>query len=287
MEAASGPASLVQIGATRFSPWRPLDGAMGTELARRFQSPLTEVCGWHETHATDVRAVYRDYVESGAQALTTNTLTAAVHPDGARLVESAVRLAVGASEGLPVFVSIAPLGDAECVASLAAIGAGAGAAAILLETATGLDALAAAVRAVRARVPAECGVIASVVCRGDGDASWDGEAPGGCALALRDAGADAIGVNCAAPPAAFRFAAGMADVLPAGFPLVVRPSAGKPVGSAVSWSYPWEPPLWAEPAIKAALSFHGRLLVGGCCGAGPDHIAALAIVLRRVGVTAG
>lgn len=250
---------------------------MGTELMRRFGVPREVVGRWHRECPDEAAAVYRSYLEAGAQTLTTNTLTAAREPMPALLVDGAVRLARTAARdrGAAVLFSIAPFGDVRTLAELCRVAAGAGADAILLETAPRLDALCDSVAAVRAaRLPLP--VLATVVCDAAAERTLAGDADAAeCARWLRDAGADAIGVNCVPPPAACRFLAGLAQALPPEFPLLGRPSAGFPSGNGVSWSYPWEPALWAEAIMPLP-----NLLVGGCCGAGPRHIAALATTLQ-------
>jgi 5-methyltetrahydrofolate--homocysteine methyltransferase len=78
-------------------------------------------------------------------------------------------------------------------------------------------------------------------------------------------GAAAVGVNCVAPDARLaRLIAGLASRIP--IPLVVKPNAGipgQPVGPA------------AFAAGVAAAVRAGATLVGGCCGAGPDHLRAI------------
>jgi 5-methyltetrahydrofolate--homocysteine methyltransferase len=103
-------------------------------------------------------------------------------------------------------------------------------------------------------------------------------APGGglaepLLLAAAHQGAAAVGVNCvAAGPALTALAAWAAASL--GVPFVAKPSAGLP-GALLP------PAAFAEalaPALRA-----GARLVGGCCGAGPGHVEALAARLRDEG----
>ena len=51
----------------------PLDGAWGTELARRGLAAGDVPETWNMTHADDVAAVPRAYIEAGARVVLTNT----------------------------------------------------------------------------------------------------------------------------------------------------------------------------------------------------------------------
>ncbi len=87
--------------------------------------------------------------------------------------------------------------------------------------------------------------------------------------ALAADGAAAVGVNCVfLGPALDRLVDDLAGALP--IPLVVKPSAGLP-GRTLP------PEEWA--AGVARLSTRGAGWVGGCCGASPEHLAALGLRL--------
>ena len=92
-----------------------------------------------------------------------------------------------------------------------------------------------------------------------------GATPEQAAVAVREAGADALGANCGAGPGPFpslcRRLKAAADL-----PVWIKPNAGIPAienGRAV---YPIGPEAFA--AILPALSAAGASFVGGCCGAG-------------------
>jgi 5-methyltetrahydrofolate--homocysteine methyltransferase len=93
------------------------------------------------------------------------------------------------------------------------------------------------------------------------------------ARAALEAGASVLGANCGS---------GSADVLGAiralhaafpGFPLMAKPSAGLPVDRAGELAYPEGPELAASYASSYIDA--GAVILGGCCGAGPAHVAAL------------
>jgi 5-methyltetrahydrofolate--homocysteine methyltransferase len=105
----------------------------------------------------------------------------------------------------------------------------------------------------------------------DGLAAADGT-PGVPFLeALWRDGASAVGVNCVEPDDRLAaFVARLAARVP--IPLVVKASAGLP-------DAPWTPARHAVGLSRAIRA--GASLAGGCCGAGPDHLRALALALPR------
>ena len=260
------------------------DGAMGTELLAAgapVGSCLEELCVSDEDR---VRAVHAAYLAAGARILRTNTFGAnsvrlAPHGHGHRVGEinwTAAQLARDcAGAGAIVGGSVGPLGITEAEALtrgidreevfLEQIGAliDGGARLIFLETFTALDELLLAIHVKHSlhHLP----VIASLAC------SADGHLPDGTTLRdafaqLRAADADILGVNCIGDPAAtLRALAGIDDP----GPLAALPSADLPgpLGYALT------PAAFATGA--QALAARGIRLLGGCCGIGPAHIAAL------------
>jgi 5-methyltetrahydrofolate--homocysteine methyltransferase len=254
---------------------------MGTELIARFGARPTDVLArWNVERPDAVAAVHRAYAEAGAGLLTTNTLLAPLlgRDEGAALVRAGVALARSAAPGRPVALSLGPDGDPAVYADLAAAGVEAGASLIQLETFTDVKAAASAVRAVIRSVPG-VPVAVLVVFRPDGAVLGCGTPAADAARLLLNAGAGVTGANCAPPDALAAAVAGLDDALPPGVPLVLRPSAGIPFANGESFSYPWAPAPWAASVrtLAAGARSHGRsVCLGGCCGAGPGHIAALA-----------
>jgi methionine synthase I (cobalamin-dependent) len=99
-----------------------------------------------------------------------------------------------------------------------------------------------------------------------------GATPEEVAKAALDAGADAVGANCGAGPGAFP---GLCRRLKAasGLPAWVKPNAGLPTIAEGGADYPIGPEAFA--AALPALVKAGAAFVGGCCGAGPEHVRAL------------
>ena len=269
------------------------DGAMGTELLAAGAPPgacLEELCVSDEDR---VRAVHAAYLAAGARILRTNSFGAnsvrlALHGHGHRVGEinwTAAQLARDCAQdhgGVIVGGSVGPLGITEAEALthgidreevfLEQIGAliDGGARLIFLETFTALDELLLAIHVKHSlhHLP----VIASLAC----DAA--GRLPDGTTLRdafarLRAADADIVGVNCTGDPAAtLRALDGINDP----GPLAAFPSAGLPAQHEGRLRYALTPAAFATGA--QALAARGVRLLGGCCGIGPAHIAALSEV---------
>lgn len=83
----------------------------------------------------------------------------------------------------------------------------------------------------------------------------------------------ALGLNCSGGPEELESAfATLAAVSSA--PLSLMPNAGLPRSSGGRVVWPLEAEAFAERCATLARR-HGAAVVGGCCGTGPDHIAAL------------
>jgi methionine synthase I (cobalamin-dependent) len=98
------------------------------------------------------------------------------------------------------------------------------------------------------------------------------------AAALR-AGADVVGANCGKDLSLDDWArlAARLSAAAEGRPVLVKPNAGTPapaVDGRLRWPVTHEAFAAAAPRLLAA----GARIVGGCCGAGPAHVMALAVV---------
>jgi homocysteine S-methyltransferase len=146
----------------------------------------------------------------------------------------------------------------------------------MIETANDVGHLLAAVEA--ARRACDLPIVASLSF-GEDLLVADGTTAAEAAMALRQAGVDALGVNCGSGPiAGIEVLEQMAGAA-AGTPLLVMPNAGLPgrVGGQFVWAA--TPAYFAEevPRFLAA----GAQLVGGCCGTTPEHVAAMRQALDR------
>lgn len=272
------------------------DGAMGTELYAAGvprSACLEELC---VSQPELVQRVHESYLAAGARMIRTNSFGAnevrlAAHGLDHRANEinwTAAQLAVESAKPAKARVagSVGPLGIGAAEAAARGIDRKAafeeqigalldgGARVIVLETFTDLDELCLAIEAKQSLH--HCPVIASVAC----DAA--GRLPNGTTFAdacarLRAADADLVGVNCA-PFSATLLA--LASV-PPDTTLAVLPSAGLPTERDGQLDYPVAAAQFALDGLVLVQS--GARLIGGCCGASPAHIAALAEALSKPG----
>ena len=100
------------------------------------------------------------------------------------------------------------------------------------------------------------------------------------AARLLELGVDGFGVNCGEGPAqALRIAGLLAPIAAAAeVPLIARPNAGGPTEVGGRFVYPATPEYVGE--VARGLLDEGVSIVGGCCGTGPAHTAAIAAKLR-------
>ena len=120
-------------------------------------------------------------------------------------------------------------------------------------------------------------LVVTVSMEGTGNAeTFDGISPAECARQLADAGADVVGLNCICPPAAMLdFATRMRRAVD--IPVCCQPSA---------WHSWWDRPAatnaqfarFAMDAMKADIRY-----LGSCCGAGPEHVRAMAEAMGKQG----
>ncbi len=266
-----------------------LDGAMGSELIVR-GVPAAAIARANLDHPDLVQDVHQAYVAAGAEALTANTFGVnryRLQGDRelvARLAGAGVRLARLAAQNARqrVFVlgSIGPLGPVvgadltiaeaeEAYGEVAMALADGGVDGFIIETMPSTVEAVAALAGVRraSRLPA-------LVCR-----SIDRDDPAELAefaRAAAAAGATAVGINCAAGPRALvPVVARLAQV--STLPVIARPNAGFPTRSDGVPRYHLRPDYLVTQSRAYVAA--GASLVGGCCGVGPEHIAALAKAL--------
>jgi methionine synthase I (cobalamin-dependent)/5,10-methylenetetrahydrofolate reductase len=270
------------------------DGGLGTLFVARGappDGPRSPLC----LSATDlVREVHDDYVSSGASLLSTNTWDAnrvkLAKYDWADSLEkinrTAVALAREAATGEYVYVGgqVGPLGQLvkpygpltttqvrEIFTEQIRILLEEGVDLLILETFSSTLEILQGIAAAR-ELDREIPILASMTFLADGKTSFGEEAADSLA-SLVSAGADAVGMNCTIGPQetleVFQKVAGSVAA-----PLSVMPNAGYPWlvnGRAV---YPATPDYFRDLAREFAKG--GAAVIGGCCGTGPEHVAAIA-----------
>lgn len=261
------------------------DGAMGTY----YQTQPGQEC--EQANLTDpegILRVHRAYLAAGAEALKTNTfglprMAAAGAPGWQTLAEAGWRLACqAAGEKAAVFADLGPAPDTEgqpaaaVYKRVAEVFLAQGAKNFLFETLSSDAGVAEAAAYIKERCP-EAFVLVSFAVLPDG---YTREGLRCRVLAQRMAGCravDAVGLNCVSAPSA------MEKLLPelAGLalPLAVMPNAGYPIVTRSRVVYQGKPDYFAQTLCR--IRQKGAVILGGCCGTMPEHIAALRQSLEK------
>ncbi|GIJ56249.1 methionine synthase [Virgisporangium aurantiacum] len=291
------------------------DGAMGTML-QAFDLGLDDFEGYegcnevlNVTRPDVVRQVHEAYLQAGADLVETNSfgtnLSALAEYDIAErifeLAEASARIAreaadrfstvdrpryvlgsIGPGTKLPTLghISYAALRDAyrDNAAGLIAGGADA----LIVETCQDLLQTKAAI--VGAKRAMAAGRDVPIVCHVTVETTGTmlvGSEIGAALTALEPLGVDLIGLNCATGPAEMgehlRYLSQHSRV-----PLSVMPNAGLPQLTPQGAVYPLTPDELADALYRFATEY-GAVLVGGCCGTTPAHIAAVAAKVAGLG----
>ena len=276
------------------------DGAMGSSLIARGVVPGLPPEVWNKERPAAVQEVHRAYVEAGARFLTTNTLGSnrlllgevGLAKCSAELTRRGARLAREvAGDDVWVAGSVGPTGQLmdpygplsvpqaeELFAEQALALAEGGADFILIETHHDIEEACCALRAARQHTGLPVFCTFAFDARGR---TMMGLRAGEAARRIEEAGGDAVGANCGQGPAAILAALeGMAGAT--SLPLIAQANAGIPQvgeGSRTVWDV--TPTQMVEHA-RAFVSLGARI-VGGCCGTGPEHIAAMSSAFSKMG----
>lgn len=288
---------------TEFSAWcktvHLLDGATGSML-RRAGMP-TGVCSetWILDHPQTLTTLQRAYLAAGSEIIYAPTFGAnrvlLGHHDLQREVRALNRdlvqlgrEAVGTSAllagdmtttGRPVtpgddsaYETLLEIYREQAEALLEA-----GVDLFAVETMMGVTESMAAVEAIRS--VCDLPILCTLSVQSDGKAYFDGTAAE-AAASLEELGADAVGVNCASGPDQLESVVRMMKNACA-LPIAAKPNAGLPVmtehGEAV---YPMDAQQFAEGVERLVQA--GASLIGGCCGTTPEHIRALRRLCTRM-----
>lgn len=110
---------------------------------------------------------------------------------------------------------------------------------------------------------------------------FSGQEAGPILRSLEEAGVAAVGFNCVAMDMMTPYLVARLRRYVRG-PLVCKPNAGNPVIRETGLvEYPMEPEEFGELSLECAR--RGATLLGGCCGTGPDFIAAVSRGLHAAG----
>ncbi len=278
------------------------DGGMGTQLS--LAGLAAGGCGvaWNVDNAAAVEAIHRRYAQAGCDLLTTNSFcgagpSLALHGEEGRVADlnrAAARVARRAVTNGQLVLGdvgpfggfIEPLGDTTPDEALAiftqqieALCEG-GADAVIIETMSDAQELAAAVQA--AKLVADWPVIATFCFQKAGDrfVTLMGMEVKAAIQAAIDAGADVVGTNCGTALSLEDYVALARQIVQAAgdHPTIVQPNAGSPIEQRGELHYAASPDGFAA-AVEQILAA-GVRIVGGCCGTTPAHIAAASPVVH-------
>lgn len=268
------------------------DGAMGTMLQKKGlklgENP--EVLNLKEPAI--IEEIHREYIESGANVISTNTFGAnelklkLCNLEVEEVVDSAIQIAKKAKGNSNTYIAldIGPIGELlepmgtlsfdrayEIFKRQVVQGTKSGADIILLETMTDLYELKAAVLAVKEN--SDLPVFATMTFE-ENLRTFTGCSPEAMVLVLEGLGVDALGVNCSLGPKQLKPVIEEICSL-AHIPVMVQPNAGLPtlsIGNETKYD------VTKEEFADTLCSFidSGVRVIGGCCGTNPDYIRELA-----------
>lgn len=264
------------------------DGGMGT---------LVQAAGLHTVHAVPdllnlthpeaIVAIQRQYVEAGADCITTNTFNtnclklanagatvAEVYAAAAANARVAGASLVAGDIG-PTGALLEPLGTLtfdeafDIFSEQACAAEAAGCDLIVVET---MADLLEAKAAVLAAVESTTLPVFATMTFGEDGRTFLGTTPAIAATTLSALGASAVGLNCSLGPT--ELAPLVGELAPHDRALVMaQPNAGLPRIQDGETVFDVGPNEFAQ-AMEAILDA-GATVIGGCCGTTPDHIAAL------------
>ena len=267
-----------------------IDGAMGTMLGRVDGVPEALVL----TDPDRILDIHKQYVDSGADIITTNTFGANRHKLAgtgytvSEIVQSAVSLAKkAAGDRAAVTLDIGPTG-----ALLKPMGtlpfeeaydifkevvlSGSGADMISIETMTDTYELKAAVLA--AKENSDLPVLATVSLDAKGRL-LTGANLGAVVALLEGLGVDALGLNCGLGPVQFKeFFETLKSIT--SIPIALLPNAGLPKMENGKTTYDLTPSDFAEH--MRAFAEGGAHILGGCCGTTPEHIRLMTAACKGI-----
>ena len=268
------------------------DGGMGSLLQAKGLKAGELPERWNLTHPEEICGIHRMYLQAGSDLITTNTFGAnrlKYSNELEKIVSEAVSHAKEAvrAEGHgyvaldlgPTGKLLKPLGDldfeeaVELYKETVSYGARAGADLVLIETMSDCYELKAAVLAAKeAGFSPETGerlpIFATVIFDEKGKLLTGGDVSSAVAL-LEGLGVDVLGINCGLGPVQMK---GIVEELlsVSSTPVLVNPNAGLPRSENGKTVYDIDAVRFGE--VMEEIVKMGAVIVGGCCGTGPEHI---------------
>lgn len=276
------------------------DGAMGTMLHKAGLLLGVAPERWNLENPDAIRAVYKAYLDAGADLILTNTFggtparlerenfheqTRAVNLAAAQLACEVVgdRALVIGDIG-PTGQILEPLGTlpyADAVSGFAVQAAAlveGGVDAILIETMSDLGEAIAAIEGTRQVTSLPILVTMSFDTKGR---TMMGVKPEKAAQTLWDMGVAVIGANCGRTLSETLTAVVKMRAAVPGAVLMAKPNAGLPHAEGGELVYEVTPDIMADYA-RQFVAEAGVKIFGGCCGSTPEHIHAVAAALKSI-----
>lgn len=274
------------------------DGAIGTRLYERGIYVNKSFDQANLSRPDLVRAVHQEYLEAGADVLTTNTFSSnrvklmrhGLEQEVSAIVGAGVALArevaadkayvagsVGPTGQTPTMLTESELREIrDAFAEQIGLLADAGVDVICLETFRQMAEIRIALEV--AQEVCDLPVVAQMSFDLERKTA-DGAEPSRVAMLLRDWGADVVGANCMEGPHVLFDV--VREMLGLGVPVIAQPNAGYPRKVDQRLVYMATPEyfgVFARRFYKA-----GVQIVGGCCGTKPDHVRQIAAAARMCG----
>ena len=275
-----------------------LDGAIGTELDKRGLMGKSRA---NLDNPDIVLEIQREYVECGCDAIISNTLVMnQIYIDTHNLdvpvdkvnkagVEIA-RKAIGSDKFVLGDISstgqlLEPYGTYkeeqfyETFKEQAEVLAQAGADAFIIETIFDLREALCALKACKENTSLPAIVTITYQTEQKGGRTMMGDSAEQCAKALTDNGADVIGANCGSlsPTQTAKVISELRKATT--LPLAAQPNAGIPKLIDDKTIFEMTPEPFAQ-GVKECIEA-GAKIVGGCCGTTPEHILAVAQMIKK------
>ena len=274
------------------------DGANGTMLQELGLPPGVAPERWNLENPDGVRTLHKLYIDAGSDMVLTNTFGGSsirlerenLHDHVVEINQSAAALARQAAGDNAIVLGdigptgelLAPLGTMEYEQAVKAFAQQAkalmqgGVDAFLIETMSDLQELRAAVEGVKS--VSDLPIMASMSFDTKGRTMM-GVKPEKAAKAIAEMDVDVIGANCGRTlTETLEAVKKMRETLPDAL-LLAKPNAGLPRATAGELVYDVTPEVMAEYAQRF-IDETGVVVIGGCCGSTPDHIRAIANVLK-------
>ncbi|MBR0469761.1 MAG: homocysteine S-methyltransferase family protein, partial [Clostridia bacterium] len=271
------------------------DGGMGTMLQKNGMGAGEIPEMLNITNAELIEKIHTEYLEAGADIITTNTFGAnPLKFEGDTGLDMVIAAAIGnarkavnkfQSEDKPRFVAfdigpcgklLEPLGDLsfdacyDAFASIAKTAEKCGADLVIIETMSDTLEAKAAVLAVKENTSLP------IFCTMTFDDSYKTLTGGDVKVMsaiMEGLGVDCVGINCGLGPEQIgEMMAQLAEI--SSIPIMAQPNAGLPQIENGKTVYKVTPEEFAEQSEKMAKI--GASVLGGCCGTTPDHIRCLA-----------